>query len=126
MITSKHYKAFLFFFLILTGSCSSNSKSQTSDDSQKNDSILNVQVKAMIDSTLSPYIRLQWESFSITNSYNNNDSIKSIKGTLCSDQYLNNTFDIVGSYKIHRNSPYCKYLSVSHEKVGKGIVSKRV
>lgn len=118
MVRNKHYKAFLFFFLILTGSCSSSNRNQESVDSQKSDSILNAQVKAMIDSTLSPYIRLQWESFNIISSYSNNDTIKNIKGTICSDQYFNKTFDVVGSYKIHQNSPYCKFLSVNHEKVG--------
>lgn len=117
MNNSKHIVIY-FFFLILTGSCSSNSRNQEPDSSKKNDSILNAQVKAMIDSTLSPYIRLQWESFNITNSYSNNDTVKSIKGTLQSDQYFNKSFDVAGSYKIHQNSPVCKYLSVSHEKVG--------
>lgn len=126
MVMSKHYKAFLFFFLILTGSCSSSSRNQESDDSQKSDSILNAQVKAMVDSTLSPYIRLQWESFNIISSYSNNDTIKNIKGTLCSDQYFNKTFDVVGSYKIHQNSPYCKFLSVNHEKVGNIFEMKEI
>ncbi len=107
-----------FFFLILTGSCSSSGRNQESDSSKKNDSILNAKVKAMIDSTLSPYIRLQWESFNITSSYSNNDTVKSIKGTLQSVQYFNKSFDVAGSYKIHQNSPVCKYLSVSNEKVG--------
>lgn len=107
-----------FSLIILTGSCLSSGSNQDPDSSKKNDSILNAQVKAMIDSTLSLYIRMQWESFNITSSYSNNDTIKSIKGTLQSDQYFNKTFDVAGSYKIHQNSPVCKFLSVSHEKVG--------
>lgn len=115
-----------FFFLILAGSCSSSSRNQKSDDSQKNDSILNAQVKAMVDSTLSSYIRLQWESFNITSSYSNNDTVKNIKGTLRSDQYFNKTFDVAGSYKIGQNDPICKLLSVSHGKVGNIFLMKEM
>lgn len=115
-----------FFFLILAGSCSSSSRNQKSDDSQKNDSILNAQVKAMVDSTLSSYIRLQWESFNITSSYSNNDTVKNIKGTLRSDQYFNKTFDVAGSYKIGQNNPICKLLSVSHGKVGNIFLMKEM
>ncbi len=99
-------------------SCSFSSKNKESDNSRRNDSIINAQVKALIDSTLSSYIRLQWESFNITSSYSNNDTIKNIKGKLRSDQYFNKTFDVAGSYKIRQNSAICKILSVSHEKVG--------
>jgi len=72
----------------------------------------------LIDSTLSSYIRLQWESFNITTSCSKNDTIKNIKGTLHSDQYFYKKFDVAGSYMIHQNSPICKFLSVNHEKVG--------
>ena len=118
MVRSKHHNAFFTLFLFLLASCLTCSRNQESNSSKKNDSILNAQVKAMIDSTLSPYIRLQWESFTITSSYSNNDTVKSIKGTLQSDQYFNKSFDVAGSYKIYQNSPVCKYLSVSYEKVG--------
>lgn len=104
--------------LVFTVSCLSSSRNQESDDSPKNDSILNAQVKAMIDSTLSTYIRLQWESFNITSTYSNNDTTKNIKGTLRSDQYFNRTFDVAGSYKIRQNSAICKFLSVSYGKIG--------
>ena len=119
--------AFFFLFLVLALSYWTNREYQEElDDSLKNDSILNAKVKAMIDSTLPSYIRSQWESFNITSSYINKDTVKNIKGTLQSDQYFYKSFDVIGSFKIIHNSPICIYLSVSHEKVGNILEMKEM
>lgn len=106
------------FVLILTGSCLSSSGSHDSSDSKINDSILDSRVKELIDSTLSPYIRFQWESFNINSLYSNNDTILRIKGTLRSEQYFYKLFDVSGTYKIIQSAPICINLSVSHSKAG--------
>ena len=107
-----------FFFLLLAGSCSLNSNNQESVDSRNSDSIINAKVKELIDATLSPYMRYQWESFKITNSCSNNDTVKNIKGTICSEQYFYKTFNVAGVYKIKQNKPICRSLIVSHTKAG--------
>ena len=55
-----------FIVLILAGSCSSSGMNQGSDDTLKNDSILNAQVKALVDSTLSQYLGLELDSFIVS------------------------------------------------------------
>lgn len=52
-----------FFFLVLAGSCSPNNRNQESEGSLKNDSILNAQVKTLVDSILSQHLGLELDSF---------------------------------------------------------------
>lgn len=120
-----------FFFLILAGSCSSSSRNQDTDDLRKNDSILNVQVKALIDSTLSQHIGLKLDSFNISNSIRNNDTLKSISGKGYSKLYKEK-FEVEGIYRAGQNLHSCISLEVNHRHIGNvftiydTIVSKQV
>ncbi len=107
-----------YFFLILAGSCSSNSRNQESDDSQKNDSILNAQVEALVDSTLSQYIGFELDAFNISNMFNNSDTIKEINGTGRSRFFDCEKLSITGSYTISQNLLSCKSLKAIHSDVG--------
>lgn len=83
--------------LIVAVSCSSSDKNQEANDST-NDSIINAQLRTMVDSTLSHSdLNLKVEQLSISTSYTNNDTIKNVTGkgskslcdTLCDRGYSN-------------------------------------
>ena len=105
------------FFLLLALSCTSNNRNQELDGSL-NDSINNVHLKALVDSTLSQHIGLELDSFGISNSIRNNDTIKEIKGTGRSSLYNYEKLCITGSYKISYNRLSCISLKASHSDVG--------
>ena len=107
-----------FLFLILTVSCSMSSRNQESEDSKKNDSIINVQLKALIDSTLLQQIGLELDSFIISNSFKNSDTIKEIKATGRSSFFDYEELNIAGSYKISHNLIICKSLKAIHSDIG--------
>lgn len=120
----EHTKVFYltyFALLIVTASCTSNNKSQDAKDS-KNDSIINAQLKMLIDSTLSHSdLNLKVDQLSISTSYTDNDTIKDVTGkgtTNRYNRYGNEKFDITGSYKVSHNMLNCKSLKVDHSDVG--------
>lgn len=119
-----------FFFLLLTISCSSNNTNQDLDNSW-NDSIINVQLKALVDSTLSKHIGLNLDSFKISNSILIDDTIKSISGKGYSKLYKE-IFEIEGRYRVGKKLLSCMSLKVNHRHVGNvftkydTIVSKQV
>lgn len=106
-----------FFFLILTGSCSCG-RNQESDSSQKNDSAINNSLKVLVDSTLVQHLGLELDSFIISESIRNNDTIKDIKGTGRSRFYGNEKLSITGSYENSQNNLICKSLKAIHADVG--------
>ena len=107
--------------LLLMASCTSNIKNQETNDS-KNDSIINAQLRAMVDSTLlHSDLNLKVEQLSISTSYTNNDTIKDVTGkgsTNRYNRYGNEKFDIMGSYRVSHNMLNCKLLKVDHSDVG--------
>ena len=107
--------------LIVVVSCSSSDKNQEANDST-NDSIINAQLRTMVDSTLSHSdLNLKVEQLSISTSYANNDTIKNVMGkgsTNRYNRYGNEKFDITGCYKISHNMLNCKSLKVNHSDVG--------
>ena len=111
----------LCFVLLLVASCSSNNKNLETNDST-NDSIINAQLRTLIDSTLlHSDINLKVEQLSISTSYTNNDTIKDITGkgsTNRYNRYGNENFDITGSYRVSHNMLNCKSLKVDHSDVG--------
>ena len=121
MKLTKNYKVLYIVPVILLFSCSLNNNNQVTDDFANNpinDSVLNVQLRTMIDSTLSLYLHLQLDPFNITTSYTNNDTIKSFKGSGRSNRYGNEEFDIEGSYEVSQGLLSCKSLKVIHSDVG--------
>lgn len=111
----------LCFVLLLVASCSSNNKNLETNDST-NDSIINAQLRTLIDSTLlHSDLNLKVEQLSISTSYTNNDTIKDVTGkgtTNRYNRYGNEKFDITGSYRVSHNILSCKSLKVDHSDVG--------
>ena len=117
MVSSKYHNAIFSFFLLLVASCSSSSRNQESDRSKNNDSILNAQVKASIDSTLSQYVGLKLDSFNISNSIRNDDTIISISGDGYSKLYRE-IFEVEGKYRVGKKRLSCISLEVNHRHIG--------
>ena len=113
-----HY--ILFCVVLLVMSCSSNRGNKAPNDSA-NDSIKNVQLKAMVDSMLTP-IDFNFETFNISNSSIGNDSIKNVRGTGISGKYSNLyskvKLDVTGSYKVSSDKLDCISLKVAHPEIG--------
>ena len=111
----------LCIVLLLVASCSSNIKNQDANDSI-NDSIINAQLRTLVDSTLlHSDLNLKVEQLSISTSYTNNDTIKDVTGkgtTNHYNRYGNEKFDITGSYRVSHNILNCKSLKVDHSDVG--------
>lgn len=107
--------------LLLMASCTSNIKNQETKDST-NDSIINAQLRTMVDSTLlHSDLNLKVEQLSISTSYTNNDTIKDVRGkgsTNRYNRYGNEKFDITGSYRVNHSMLNCKSLKVDHSDVG--------
>ena len=107
--------------LLLMASCTSNIKNQETNDS-KNDSIINAQLRTLVDSTLlHSDLNLKVEQLSISTSYTNNDTIKDVTGkgsTNRYNRYGNEKFDITGSYRVNHRMLNCKSLKVDHSDVG--------
>lgn len=102
--------------LLLTISCSSNNGNQK-QDVLSNDSIINAQLRTLVDSTLSQHLQLKLDSCSITSSVRYGDTLKNISGTGLSKLY-EEIFDVTGSYIVYQNILSCKSLKVSHRHVG--------
>ena len=102
--------------LILVVSCSSNIRNQNKAD-LTNDSIINAQLRILVDSTLSMHIQLKQDSCNINNSFRYDDTLKNISGTGFSKLYKE-TFDVTGSYRVGHNTLNCKSLKVTHRHVG--------
>lgn len=118
-ICSRYIKQFNVTFLLfinLAVSCSTNNGNKEQVE-LANDSIINVQLKALVDSTLSQNVRLQLDSFGITTSYRQGDTIKRIGGKGFSELYKD-VLDVSGSYKVSRNLLTCISLEVNHRHVG--------
>lgn len=113
-----HY--ILFCVVLLVMSCSSNRGNKAPNDSA-NDSIKNVQLKAMVDSMLTS-IDFNFETFNISNSSIGNDSIKNVRGTGISGKYSNLyskvKLDVTGSYKVSSDKLDCISLKVTHPEIG--------
>jgi len=107
--------------LLFTVSCSLNIKNQEANDST-NDSIVNAQLRMLVDSTLlHSDLNLKVEQLSISTSYTNNDTIKNVTGkgsTNRYNRYGNEEFDIMGSYRVGHNTLSCKALKAIHSDVG--------
>ena len=107
--------------LLLVASCSLNNKNQEANDST-NDSIINAQLNALVDSTLlQSELNLKVEQLSISTSYTNNDTIMDVTGkgsTNRYNRYGNEKFDITGSYRVSHNMLNCISLKVDHSDVG--------
>ena len=107
--------------LILVVSYSLNRKNQEMNDFT-NDSIINAQLRTLVDSTLlHSDLNLKVEQLSISTSYTNNDTIKDVTGkgyTNRYNRYGNEYFDITGSYRVSHNMLNCKSLKVDHSDVG--------
>lgn len=102
--------------LLFTASCISNVKNQEAKDAA-NDSIINAQLRTLVDSTLSQHIQLKMDSLSITSSFRYGDTLKDISGTGFSKLYKE-IFKVTGSYKVSQNILSCKSLEVTHRHVG--------
>lgn len=97
-------------------SCTSNIKNQEANNST-NDSIINAQLRTLVDSTLSQHIQLKLDSCEIISSVRYNDTLKDISGTGFSKLYKE-IFDVTGSYMVCQNKLSCKSLKVTHRHVG--------
>ena len=86
----EHTKIFYliyFALLIFTASCTSSNKNQEVNDST-NDSIINTQLKTLVDSTLSHSdLNLKIGQLSISTSYMDNDTIKNVTGKGTTNRY---------------------------------------
>ena len=107
---------YVVFILMAVASCSSNDKEQVVEE-LINDSIINVQLRTMVDSMLSQYIQLKLDSFCASSSYRNDDTIKSISGKGFSSLYRE-IFDVTGSCKVSHYVPSCISLKVIHRHIG--------
>ena len=107
--------------LLFAFSCTSNNKNQEANNST-NDSIINTQLKTLVDSTLSHSdLNLKVCQLSISTSYMDNDTIKNVTGkgtTNRYNRYGNEEFDITGSYRVSHNMLNCQSLKVNHSDVG--------
>lgn len=83
----------------------------------ENDSIINAQLRTLVDSTLSQNIQLKLDSCNIINSVRYGDTLKVISGTGFSKLYKE-TLDVIGSYMVCQNILSCKSLKVTHRHVG--------
>ena len=92
----------------------SSSSNINQDD---NDSIINAQLRTLVDSTLSQHIQLKLDSISITSSVRYGDTLKNISGTGFSKLYKE-IFDVTGSYVACQNILSCQSLKVTHRHVG--------
>ena len=111
----------LLCIVLLVASCLSNNKNKEGNETV-NDSIINAQLRAMVNSTLlHSDLNLKVEKLSISTSYMNNDTIKDVTGkgsTNRYNRYGNEKFDITGSYRVSYNMLNCKSLKVDHSDVG--------
>lgn len=105
-----------FLFMIVMTSCSSDRGNTESIESAKN-SIINAQLRALVDSALSQHIQLKLDSCSIISSVKYGDTLKNISGTGLSKLY-EEILDVTGSYMVCQNILSCKSLKVSHRHVG--------
>ena len=107
--------------LLFAFSCTSNNKNQEANNST-NDSIINVQLKTLVDSTLlHSDLNLKVDQLSISTSYTDNDTIKNVTGKGTANRYNrygNEEFDITGSYRVSHNMLNCQSLKVNHSDVG--------
>ncbi len=112
----------LCIVLLLVASCLSNNKNKEETNDSINDSIINAQLRTLIDSTLlHSDLNLKVEQLSISTSYTNNDTIKELTGkgsTNRYNRYGNEKFDITGSYRVSHNMLNCKSLKAVHSDVG--------
>ena len=83
----------------------------------ENDSIINTQLKTLVDSTLSQHLQFKLDSCNITSSVKYGDTLKDISGTGFSKLYKE-IFDVTGSYIVSQNILSCKSLEVTHRHVG--------
>ena len=117
----KQVNVISFLFLVLVTSCSSSSGNIESDESA-NDSIINAQLKTLVDSTLSHSdLNLKVDQLGISTLYMDNDTIKNVTGkgnTNRYNRYGNEEFDITGSYRVSHNMLNCQSLKVNHSDVG--------
>ena len=105
-----------FILLLMVVSCISKNKNQEAIDST-NDSIINVQLRTLVDSTLSQHLHLKLDSSSITSSVSYGDTLKNISGTGFSKLYKE-IFEVTGSYVVCQNILNCQSLKVTHRHVG--------
>ena len=116
----RFFYVIILLFLYLWVSCSSNKGNKESVESAY-DSIVNVRLRCLVDSMLAP-IYFCFETFSITNSSNVNDTVKSVRGTGVSGKYSNLyskvNLDVVGSYKVNNGKLDCISLKVTHPEIG--------
>lgn len=116
----RFFYVIILLFLYLWVSCSSNNGNKESVESAY-DSIVNVRLRCLVDSMLAP-IYFCFETFSITNSSNVNDTVKSVRGTGISGKYSNLyskvKLDVTGSYKVSSDKLDCISLKVAHPEIG--------